>query len=65
MNGMLTEAFNFIHEAMLEFRKNLSSQPSISVLAQPRSILVFQDELYTSYFHGIEERLIDKVSTVV
>jgi len=46
---------------MLEFRRDLKSSPELALLAQPRSLLVFQGQLYTSYFHGIEERITDTV----
>jgi len=39
----------------LDFREELGKDPSFSVLLDPCSLLVFQDDAYTKYFHGIEE----------
>lgn len=41
--------------ALIGFRENLKVPPCMSVLLQPRSLLVFTESAYTSYFHGIEE----------
>jgi hypothetical protein len=35
--------------AVIEFRKELSLPPSLSLYLHPRSLLIFQDEAYTEY----------------
>jgi len=40
---------------MIDFRTALREPTLMSVFVQPRSLLIFTDEAYTSYFHGIEE----------
>lgn len=39
----------------LEFRKQISEQPSFSLYLRRRSLLIFTEQLYTEYFHGISE----------
>jgi alkylated DNA repair protein alkB family protein 6 len=51
--------------AMIDFRPDLRAPPSMSLLLQPRSLFIFTDEAYKSYFHGIEEREQDTVTNVV
>jgi len=36
--------------------------PEFSLLLEPRSLLVLQDDLYKTYLHGIEERNSDNLS---
>lgn len=53
--------------ASLEFWKTLPSStnpspPIASVLCEPRSLLIFENEAYTSMYHGILERSHDRVT---
>jgi len=48
--------------AMIDFRTALKESPLMSVYLQPRSLLIFTDEAYTTHFHGIEETESDTIA---
>jgi len=41
--------------AKIEFRENLKEDSKMSLILQPRSLMIFTDEAYTNHFHGIGE----------
>jgi len=51
--------------AVIEFRKEISQPPSMSLYLHPRSLLIFQDDAYTEYFHGIQEVERDEITSVL
>lgn len=45
--------FGLTLAAILSFKKEVYQPPFLEVLTQPCSLTVFEDDLYTAYFHGI------------
>jgi len=41
--------------AVMQFRREFSREVVMSLFLQPRSLLIFTDEAYTEFLHGIEE----------
>ncbi|XP_033096421.1 alpha-ketoglutarate-dependent dioxygenase alkB homolog 6-like, partial [Anneissia japonica] len=39
-----------------------AKQPDFSLLLEPRSLLILNEDMYTSYLHGIDERLQDEMT---
>jgi len=50
---------------VFEFRPRLNEPPSLSLLVEPRSLLIFDGDAYTTYFHGISERIEDVLTREV
>jgi alkylated DNA repair protein alkB family protein 6 len=48
--------------AILSFKKQLSLDPEEEVFLLPRSLLIFEELAYTTYFHGIDQLLNDTIS---
>lgn len=49
----------------LDFKEKLQGDVKASVLLEPKSLLVFEDEAYKQYYHGIQEQLYDKIDNTV
>jgi len=49
----------------LDFRKSPKAEPEMSLILKPRSLLVFDEDAYTSYFHGIDEVVLDEINEKV
>jgi hypothetical protein len=45
----------------MEFRRELKDEPTARVFVPRRSLLIFEKDAYTTYFHGIAEKLEDQV----
>uniref|UniRef100_A0A7S4PFJ8 Alpha-ketoglutarate-dependent dioxygenase AlkB-like domain-containing protein n=1 Tax=Paramoeba aestuarina TaxID=180227 RepID=A0A7S4PFJ8_9EUKA len=51
---------------LLNFSKHLGDKtPSLSLCLHPRSLFVFYGSMYHNYYHGIEERIEDEISSNV
>uniref|UniRef100_A0A6B2LFU1 Fe2OG dioxygenase domain-containing protein n=1 Tax=Arcella intermedia TaxID=1963864 RepID=A0A6B2LFU1_9EUKA len=48
--------------AMLSFRKTLQDEIESEVLLEPCSLIIFQEEAYENYFHGIADTFVDTIS---
>eukprot|EP01126_Amoeba_proteus_P061165 TRINITY_DN8176_c0_g1_i1.p1 TRINITY_DN8176_c0_g1~~TRINITY_DN8176_c0_g1_i1.p1 ORF type:complete len:170 (+),score=16.26 TRINITY_DN8176_c0_g1_i1:214-723(+) len=49
--------------AMLSFKKEVYLDPVVQILMEPRSLVIFQDDLFSHYFHGINPRIWEDVIT--
>ncbi|KAL0488341.1 alpha-ketoglutarate-dependent dioxygenase alkB [Acrasis kona] len=52
---------NMSSPALIEFRKTPTSTTEFSVLMKPKSLLIFTDDAYNKYYHGIKDSDFDVV----
>ena len=50
---------------MITFKRNLDEEDHTEVLLKPNSLLVFEEDAFESYHHGIYEREYDTVSKII
>jgi alkylated DNA repair protein alkB family protein 6 len=55
----------FPNPSLLKDDEKISSDPVISLILEPRSLLVIKDLLYTDFMHGIEFRHQDVITDKV
>jgi len=56
---------NEVNSPLLDQERTDKNTPAFSILLQPRSLLVFKDELYTKYLHSIAFRHEDVLDSSV
>jgi alkylated DNA repair protein alkB family protein 6 len=47
--------------AALSFKKSIKDKANQNIILFPKSLLIFEDELYRSYLHGIDKNWDDEV----
>eukprot|EP01130_Rhizamoeba_saxonica_P013362 TRINITY_DN569_c0_g2_i1.p1 TRINITY_DN569_c0_g2~~TRINITY_DN569_c0_g2_i1.p1 ORF type:complete len:100 (+),score=9.72 TRINITY_DN569_c0_g2_i1:365-664(+) len=50
--------------AMMNLKSQLAGEPIQEILMMPRSLMIFEEDVYTKYYHGIEETDHDIVSEI-